>query len=160
MAKTILVPTDFSISSLNMVKSALERHQGHPLIVIFGVGVNLPDGIVDKLFFSRYQLVQGLIPKEFDEACQIVRKRYASAIRDMRVEAFSGFTQAAFQNFIDGNQIEEIYFPTSPLTLTPDTFDLLSFVRNARLPKVSVSIREESTNNHVNGLAQLFTNWN
>jgi hypothetical protein len=160
MAKTILVPTDFSIDSLSMVKNALERNSGNPLKIIFAVGIHLPDGIVETLFFSRHKVVDEMITKEFSEACEIIRNRYSSGIREMRVEPFSGFTQAAFRNFTDANGVDEMYYPTSPLHMPGNAFDLVPFIRKARLPQFEVSGRLESSSITKNSIAQLFTNWN
>lgn len=159
MTKTILVPTDLSIRSLHLLKHALNKSPSQPLDVIFFTGVVLKDSIVDLLFFSRQRITEGLITRDFKEACQIIRNKYGSRINGIRFEIFTGSTQAAFNNFTEGNRIDELYIPENKLHYKDRCFDPALYMKNSSLAKITVSWPEPQELLHENHLSELFTNW-
>lgn len=113
MCKTLLIPTDFTIRSLGLLKTALNDHLDQQVIIVIGHGVKLSTSIADLLFFSRSQLMQSLISKEFEEALQVIESKYESQIKSIRIETFSGYNQSAFHQYVLGNQIDESYVYTN-----------------------------------------------
>jgi hypothetical protein len=159
MARTILIPTDFSISSLNLVRYAIERNPDDTLNIVFVTGISLSESITDLLFFSKKEIIENLENNDFREACQIIRNRYQSVISSMRTALFTGFTQAAFSNFLEGNQIDEIYLPqNNNLEYKGRTFNPVPFMERSNLPKRSIRLDEKAGVSAKNTLAELFIN--
>jgi hypothetical protein len=159
MPKTILVPTDYSIRSLHILKHALNKETSDSVHIVFFSGVILQDSITSLLFFSKREVAESLMTNEFKEACQIIRNKYTARIMSMRFELFTGFTQAAFNNFLEGNGINEVYISENKLHYGNRCFDATSYLQKSALPKIIVSWPETSESSQPNHLNELFTSW-
>jgi hypothetical protein len=159
MGKTILLPTDFTIRSLNLLRHALYSYKETSLNIVMVTGVTLPESISDLLFFSKREFFKKMSDAEFTEACDIIRKKYASNINSLRFEIFTGVTQAAFRNFLEGNDIEEIYIPQNKLNYPERCFDPIPFMQRSNLPQQLVSWTETTNVSSQNHLGELFTSW-
>lgn len=159
MPKTILVPTDYSIRSLHILKHALARDHTDSLHIVFFTGVRLHDSITELLFFSRRDIIANLTTNEFREACQIIRNKYSTRIASLRFEIFTGLTQAAFENFLQGNGITEVFIPEKRLHYSGRCFDATSYLQKCALPKILVSLPDTRDSSQPNHLNELFTSW-
>jgi hypothetical protein len=156
MKRTILVPTDFSIESLNLFKYAAQ-HAQEPLNIVLVHGLHLSDSIFDLLFRTRTDSVSKLTNPDFEDACLILRNKYASHINSFRIEIFSGVTQSAFQNFLEGNRITEILIPkTYTLRLSGKSFDVLPYLRASNLAPQEVEWKPIENAPERNQLAEIF----
>jgi hypothetical protein len=108
--KTILLPTDLQIESLNLFSHAIHKNSTTELNIILLTGLRSSDSIVELLFTSRTEKTS-LISKDFKNAYEIIKNRNASIIKNIRVEFFSGITRNAARNFIDANGVDEIFLP-------------------------------------------------
>ena len=136
MKKTILIPTDFTIESLNLLKHLLSRKEGNcKYDIILSHGIYLTDSIPGLLFFSKDKLIASLTNPLFEEACAILRNKYASQISSIRKDVFTGFNQAAFNNYIAANKIDEAYIPVNYVLsrVNKKSVDLLPFIRKSAL---------------------------
>jgi hypothetical protein len=156
MKRTILIPTDFSIESLNLFKYAAQQAI-ESLDIVLIHGLHLSDSILDLLFHNRTSSISKLTNSDFDDACRILCNKYASKINSMRIEIFSGFTNSAFQNFLEGNRITDIVVPkTYKLLLTGKSFDLLPYIRAGKLPIQEVDWQPVANSPERNQLAEIF----
>lgn len=158
MKKTILIPTDFSIESLNLFKEAAQSVEIGSVNIIFLHCVHLSDSIFELLFFSKKDLIDSLINPDFNDACKIIRNKYSSHINSALVEIFSGLTQTAFQNFLEGHRVDEIYVPKNyTLKLTDKrSFDPMPFIQKATVPVTEVYWKHNGDVPEKNLLAELF----
>jgi hypothetical protein len=104
--KKILIPTDFSIKSLNVVHSVV-AHFNEPIEVILFHAVYIGDSISDLLFAGR-KVTKDYTTPDYNEACEILKNKYASSISRIRTVFFYGSTVAVFNNFLEGNNIDSI----------------------------------------------------
>ncbi|HCZ35880.1 MAG TPA: hypothetical protein DHV26_08130 [Cytophagales bacterium] len=156
MKRTILIPTDFSIESLNLFKYAAQQAQ-EPLNIVLVHGQHLSDSIFDLLFRTRKDSVSKLSNPDFEDACRILRNKYASRINSFRIEIFSGVTQSAFQNFLEGNRITEILIPkTYKLQVSGKSFDVLPYLRASSLAPQEVEWKPIENAPERNQLAEIF----
>src|ERR1051325_8940830 len=98
--RTILIPTDFSIASLSLLKVALDEHSGENLDIVFVCGYRLSDSITDLLFHSPSKILAKLESEDFREACAVLRNRPGSRILSIRKMLFTGKTASAFNRFV------------------------------------------------------------
>ena len=136
MEKTVLVPTDFSIASLSIVKSYVSAQPaGTKLNIILLHGLHQTDSITSLLFYSKSKMLQELVSKEFDEACHVLRNKFASQINSMRKDVFTGFTQAAFNQYAEAKKIDEVCLPVlyNPKFKNSNSFDLLPYIKASNL---------------------------
>ncbi|MCW5899934.1 MAG: hypothetical protein KIT10_11765 [Flavobacteriales bacterium] len=136
MHKTILFPTDFTVGSLNIVRSVLQDMRGEQTCRILLVhGYRPADSITDLLFSSRASWVRELSNTGFDDACAVIRNKFESRITGIHKDVFTGSTQSAFNNYLEGNGVREIHLPQDHvLSLTSKrSFDLVPFIRRSGL---------------------------
>ncbi|MEJ1237054.1 hypothetical protein WBG78_02935 [Chryseolinea sp. T2] len=111
MMQHVLIPTDFTIESLNLVKAAATMNARPKRIILFH-SIELSDfSITELLFFSKAAFIESISNKDFITASKIIHNRYASTIRDVEMDLFTGRGQRAFENFVEGNQVELILAP-------------------------------------------------
>lgn len=108
--KTILLPTDLQIESLNLLNHAIHKNSSTMLNIILLTGIRSSDSIVELLFPSRNENAS-LISEDFKNAYQIIKNRNASIVKNIQVEFFSGVSHNAARNFIDANGVDEIFLP-------------------------------------------------
>ena len=134
MKKTILIPTDFTIESLKMVKSLLSNSDKEiKYDLIFLHGIYLSDSIIDSYFFSKRKLLQTLTNNPFEEACEILKNKFASQIHSLKKDIFTGITRGAFENYLEANNVTEAYIPSNYefVKVHEDSFDLIHYVRHS-----------------------------
>lgn len=136
MARTILIPTDLSVASLNTLKHALDQSTAAPLNVVLLFPYIPPTGITELLFHSPTKALRALRSAEFDEALEVLRNRHEHKVADVRVELFQGRTSRAFEDFARQQGVEEIHLPEPHLRLEhPQGFDVLPALMASALPK-------------------------
>lgn len=157
MKRTILIPTDFSIESLKFLVEAVQSVQIGSVNVVFLHCAYLPNSILDLLFFSKKELIKTLVTPAFEDACKVIRSKYATKINSLRIEMFTGFTHAAFENFLVGNRIDEIFTPKGyQLQLPKNSFDPMPYINRASLPITEVTWKHVVDTPEKNQLAELF----
>lgn len=109
--KNILIPTDFTIESLNLFKTAAQQMEGGKANIVFFHAMVLENSIFELLFFSPQKCLEELIPKEFTDGCRIISNKYSSKITDFRFELFTGSGRRSFSNFLVGNEIDQVVIP-------------------------------------------------
>ncbi|WP_268223250.1 hypothetical protein [Sinomicrobium oceani] len=133
--KNILVPTDFTVDSLILLKKAIEREEEKANFILV-YGKSLPGSISELVFFSKGRLITALESKSFIEAKGILKNRYFSRINTLRTDIFYGGSQSAFNNFIQGSSIDSAYIPEDSKSLHPALkkgFDLMPYLKRSAL---------------------------
>lgn len=141
MKRTIFIPTDFSEASLDLVDRTLSLAGDDEIEIVLTHCFFLTDSIVELLFFDKDELFQSLKTSRFNVAFRVLRNKYSRVKVEFRWEIFTGFTQAAFGNFVSGNRITEAVIPQPyfKLTRASGNFDPTPYVRRSRLPVAVVS---------------------
>lgn len=158
MAKTILIPIDFRVESLNTLKKALADYpHGEALDVILFYSEFLSDSISDLIFYSPNKRISAMSTPEFKKALSIIENRYHDKIRLIKIELFHSYSTGGVSRFIEAKKIEEIYCPKSyALKLTKSGFNPIPLLRKSKLPLFEIHWENNnlSTEDH---LATLFT---
>jgi hypothetical protein len=109
--KHILIPTDFSLRSLNIVRYAASHFQDEPLKVTMLHFLEMPDSITDFLLMPREASFFNLETPEFREGKSILLNRFADQITEIRTDFFIGESKRQFKNYLEHQQIESIVIP-------------------------------------------------
>jgi hypothetical protein len=109
--KNVLIPTDFTVHSLDLIVAAARQFEGEQLNITLLHALSMPDSIMDLMFLSRNNDRYKLITKEFENACTIVKNRYASVIQRITVRFMHGSTRAVFRNFVEASQADVLICP-------------------------------------------------
>jgi hypothetical protein len=163
MAKTILIPIDFSVKSLTTAKIALESNQdeqgGVKLILIHGISHST--SISELLFYSKHKTLSQLETPEFEASCRILRSRFENILESMVIDLFSGTNQAAFENYLKANHVDEAYMPVNQ-TLNfknRNSFDLSKYLLKSNLSVQKIDWRRlfpSETSETADELSSLF----
>ncbi len=109
--KNILIPSDFSVQSLDCIKPLLERFPYQRVnLLLFHVFL-LSDSISDLMLLARRRKEYEHISDAFWEACRQLECTYKDQINAIAVECFYGSTMAVFKNYLEGHQIDLIMYP-------------------------------------------------
>lgn len=134
MSKTILVPIDFRIESLNTLRFALEDNRHEKLNIILMYSEYQDNSITQMLFYSSEQRISKLSTQEFKDTLGIIRNMYETSINSLRIELFHGLNSNAFKNFHIANKIDLIVLPKN-LSLQPhkNGFDPIPLIKSSKL---------------------------
>lgn len=109
--RNVLIPTDFTVQSLDLVVAAAQKYEGEQLNITLMHALAMPDSIMDLILLSRNNDRYKLITKEFESACTILKNRYASVIHRISVRFMHGSTKAVFSNFVEASQASLFIYP-------------------------------------------------
>jgi len=104
--KTLLIPTDFKLQSLNCITQLAQQFSQHKLNIIMVHTIGVTDSISELLMLSRRSAEYRHIPDAFYKACTEIKRDYN--INEIRIEFFYGNTVAAFKNFLEANEVDAI----------------------------------------------------
>lgn len=107
----ILIPTDFTIASLNLVKEAVEQSTGPRLDIILVYGVHLSSSISDMLFFSKGKAISELQSPEFISACSLIKNKYQSKIGSIYPDLFIANNTGYIKQYLKHEKIDLVYIP-------------------------------------------------
>ncbi len=117
--KNVLVPTDFTDRSLQLVNKTAEALDGEKFNVILFHAFNLPDDIMDLMFLGREKMYRGLVTDDFRSQCKKLKNMYFDTINSICVKYMYGNTVRVFKNFADANNIDLIVCPEDLQLFTP-----------------------------------------
>tara|TARA_R110002051_G_scaffold1700_3_gene9622 strand:+ start:12009 stop:12488 length:480 start_codon:yes stop_codon:yes gene_type:complete len=156
--KKILIPTDFTVESLNVLKYVLEHHSEKKIHIVLVHGTMLPDSISELLFFRKNVFMESLMSDAFCEAKDIIANKFFSKIHRIETELYFGFNRSALQKFIEAHHITEAYIPTNYTfkKVNKKSFDFIPQIKKV-LPKVTAVAMESDTTTYVqDSVASLF----
>lgn len=160
MKKTILIPTDFTVNSLNVLKSILiqnEAKQTYNVILLHGM--SLSDSIRDLLFFLKSKQIDSLTNPEFEEAYEVIRNKFDSQISSLRIDLFTGYNLSAFNNYLEGNKVEQIFISDKkPVLTNKNSFDLSRFIEKCQVEVTKVDFATNTTVPEKGKIAEVFMN--
>lgn len=146
MPKRILIPTDFSISSLNILKEFLQKDTSDTQYdVVLTCGYHLSESITDLLFFSKHKILRSLNTDAFMDAISIIRNKYANKLNTVNVDLFSGAVQSVFDDYLEGNKIDAIVFTADHRfnKTVKRSFDLSGMIQKASVNKIMITPTEK-----------------
>jgi hypothetical protein len=108
--KNVLIPTDFSIRSLNLVKAAVQTNLDEPLNIVLVHFFKMSDNIQELMMLSKRMKDYDNISEAFKATCRELEDSYPQRINAIRIECFYGSTLAVFKNYLFGNGISLIIY--------------------------------------------------
>lgn len=106
--KNVLIPTDFTLESLENIGRLAENQPKEKLNIRLVHFIKLSDSIPELLLLAQRTKERELITDEFILQAEAWRRKYGSQIQSVQVECFYGSTVAVFQNYLEGNDIDAI----------------------------------------------------
>jgi len=106
--KTLLIPTDFNLTSLNCIPGLVQGYAPEKVNIILVHMMKVTDNISELLMLSRRSSEYRHISEDFYKACSKLKQQYAGSINNIRLEFFYGSTVAVFKNFLEANEVTAI----------------------------------------------------
>ena len=106
--KNVLIPTDFTIESLENIGRLAESLPKEKLNIRLVHFIKLSDSMSELLLLSQRTRERKLITDEFIMHSEEWRRKYGSQIQSVLVECFYGSTVAVFKNYLEGFDIDAI----------------------------------------------------
>lgn len=136
MTKTILIATDYSLESLNILKKVLkekdtsgDQNQYNILLVS---GYDMGDSIRDLLFNTKSTIFGKIRPQEFCDAYGIIKNKYPHLINKIVCDIFTGSFQRTFNNYVKAENIEEAYYSSSIVSKGKGKFDIIPYIKKCK----------------------------
>lgn len=157
MVKTLLIPTDFTVESLNTLKLALEKHKHEQVSVVLFHAERLSDSITELLFYSPAKALRQAISGTFSEAVTILKNTYESSAQAIHVELFHGTNVRAFVNFATSHKTDLIYIPKNyRLKIPKKGIDPIPLIKQSHLSFEEIDWTSENKGGNGDQLHQLF----
>jgi hypothetical protein len=159
MAKTILIPIDFKIESLNTLKLALNSLKSEHTNVVLMYTEYLTDSITELLFYSPKKIIKSLKSPEFEEAISIIKNRYETMIDSIDIKLFHGYNVNAFKIFVEAKKIDTIYIPKNySLRTSQNGFNPIPLIKKSKLPYQEIEWETSTYTSEQVQLNALFSN--
>ena len=110
--KTVLVPTDFKLGSINIIDALIQQQPKETFNIIFVHAFKLSDSITDMLMLSRRSRDYENVSDEFYLKLNQAKAKYSDCINMIGIEYFYGSTVVAFKNFIEAFDVNAIAYLT------------------------------------------------
>jgi len=141
MIKTILIATDYSLESLNILKKVLKEknatEDNTQYKILLVSGYDMGDSIRDLLFNTKGTVFSKIRTKEFCDACSIIENKYSHLVNKIVCDVFTGSFQKAFNNYLKAENVEEAYYsPSLKDKNSKGKFDIAPFIKKAKDVKV------------------------
>ncbi len=107
--RKILIPTDFQLSSIVLLKYVLQKLEQEQIAITFLYGHQFNKGIQSLLFFDEKSTIEAAKTKEFNDGLEILLNKYRNNILKVDFDVFTGFTKNAFLNYYNANNTSDIY---------------------------------------------------
>ena len=138
--RKILIPTDFSVNSLTLLKRALDDCEQKTNIVLV-YGASLSSSITELLFYSKDDHLEELKSEAFNEAMIALENKYRDIINSITIDIFFGGTRNAFNNFVEGQRITHAYLPSDGRTMKckrKNAFNIIPFLKDSDIEIINV----------------------
>lgn len=108
--KTVLVPTDFNLESVQIIDALFQDQPHEAFKIVFIHAFKISDSITDMLMLNRRSRDYENISDEFYQTLNHYKNTYQNQI-NLGVEYFYGSTVAAFKNFVENLEVDYIAYP-------------------------------------------------
>ncbi|TRZ45275.1 hypothetical protein [Robertkochia solimangrovi] len=151
----ILVPTDFTVKSLSLLRETIAR-QTEKVNIVLVYGTNLSDCTVDMLFYTRTEQIDKLLEPNFLESLNILKNKHASVINGVCMDIYHGYSGNAFENYITAHGITDAYIPLDKSSRAKNS-RLISSIKKSKLPVCEVALPMEVVYQTSGSFAKLMT---
>lgn len=104
----ILIPTDFSLASLNTIMGLVKKHPEERFNITLVHFFKLSDSEAELLMLARRNREYTHITQEFEDQLNDIRKNFPQQIARVHAEFFYGNTVAIFKNYLEARDIKTI----------------------------------------------------
>ncbi|MDR2237402.1 MAG: hypothetical protein LBE92_14875 [Chryseobacterium sp.] len=161
MTKTILIATDYSLESLNILKKVLKEKDAsedqNQYKILLVSGYDQGDSIRDLLFNTKSTIFSKIRPEEFCDAYGIIRNKYPHLVDKIVCDIFTGSFQRTFNQYVKAENIEEAYYASSIKSKGKGKFDMVPYIKKCKeLPSQEIKVEVPERLPERGRLAEIF----
>ncbi|WP_066218346.1 hypothetical protein [Formosa haliotis] len=144
--KTVLIPTDFSEKSLQLIKNAVLHFPNESFKLVIASGYEMSLNNYNPISYSRPKLIRELADKSFYNTLSNVIQDHKNKIENVKIELYTGNTNEAFKDFIKNNAVDDAIIPENQLTQFPNKrcFDISNLIEKFSPDASRVAYQEEA----------------
>jgi hypothetical protein len=134
--RNVLIPTDYSLASLELVEKTVQSLQHQNLNIILFHAFEIPFFASDIVGNNGKLPYRDIITDAFRNGCKRLKEQYPRSIQSILLRHLYGNTSAVFHNFCDANDIDLIVFPEHYVfrPVHPQSVNPASMFRKSGLP--------------------------
>ncbi|KYP13173.1 MAG: hypothetical protein A1D16_20835 [Flavihumibacter sp. CACIAM 22H1] len=135
--KNILFPTDFTPQSLGVLEQYIKGASGSRITIILFASFEMPASEQEVVGAGNKPHLQ-VMNEEFRKGCKKLKEKYAGLIGNIFFKYMYGNTRQVFRNYLDFNEIDQIFFPEGFQLMQPHPrfLDPSSLINNAGIPVI------------------------
>lgn len=129
--KKVLIPTDFSVDSLQLIEYAILNNPNSKLHIILVAGHKLPNTRWAITYFCEKEELYKHFTDDFITAKRSLMLEHQKSIETIRFKLYTGKNSFAFQNFLDQIEADNTIVPKSKCLhcTSKKWFDTTKFLR-------------------------------
>lgn len=108
--RNVLVPTDFSTASFDLVEKTIHTMGEQVLNITMFHAFQIPFFVSD-LVRNQHQPYHDLLTDAFRNKCKQIKQQYPRQLHSISFRHLYGNTPAVFRHFVDANDIDLIVYP-------------------------------------------------
>lgn len=108
--RNVLVPTDFSNASFDLVEKTIQTMGGQTIDITLFHAFQIPFFPGD-LIRNQKQPYHDLLTDAFRNSCKRIKQQHPKQVQRIVFRHLYGNTPAVFRNFVDANDIDLIVYP-------------------------------------------------
>ncbi len=128
--KKVLIPTDFTVNSLQLIEYAILNYPDTKLNIILTAGYKLPDNKWSIIHFNKNEQVYKQVNNDFLNCKRSLLFEHKNNIQNISFELFIGVNSIAFLNFIEQLDVHHTIIPKDNLKYTENKwFDITKLLK-------------------------------
>ncbi|MET7028329.1 hypothetical protein [Sediminicola luteus] len=129
--RKVLIPTDFTIESLQLIEYAILNFPDKKLDIILIAGHKLPDTRWDLTRFRTRTQVRKQLNEKFNASIHRINMEHKKNIERISFELFTGINSYAFRNFLEQLDAHDAVVPKQKTLYCEDRkwFDTTKFIK-------------------------------
>lgn len=136
ITKRILIPTDFTVQSLQFVVEVIDKHTADKIEVVLVYGRYLSTSITEIFAQSKDEILDDLQSADFIDACEIIRNCFKSKLTELYADVIQSDNYNYIKNYIVGIKADDVILPKNSVF---ELKDKRAFDVRARLEEVLAS---------------------
>jgi len=138
--KKVLIPTDFSVKSLNLLLEFLKQTTSDKYEVILGHGYDVSNSFSEMLFYSEHRILTKLLTREFRESCHLIENTYKSRLHKFRFSILTGNGKRYVRNYIEANKIDIVVYSKGYRMKfrSGSSFDLQPYLKDSKVEVMTI----------------------
>jgi hypothetical protein len=109
--KTILIPTDFTAASLQVIEEAIHFFKPEPIDIVLFHAFTMPASMQDIATSADKPHLQ-VMNEFFRKGCKRIKDRHQQHVHNICFRYMYGETKAVFRQYLAFNKIDQIVYPS------------------------------------------------